>query len=99
MKFHILIYIYQLKSLSLDNKNSQSDAKVVENIQNLQKDLETTKKNLEEQLAKYQKLLKEYDVKINESIQFQQLKKLLQDKNTLIIDLKNKIAKFEESKI
>jgi predicted sulfurtransferase len=58
--------------------------------------LETSKKNLEEQVAKYQKLLKEYDVKINESIQFQQLKKLLQDKNTLIIDLKNKIKIFEE---
>jgi hypothetical protein len=58
--------------------------------------LEATKKNLEEQVAKYQKLLKEYDVKINESIQFQQLKKLLQDKNALIIDLKNKIKNIEE---
>ncbi len=64
----------------------------------MQRDLENTKKNLEEQIAKYQKLLKEYDIKINESIQFQQLKKLLQDKNTLIIELKNKIAKFDESK-
>jgi len=58
--------------------------------------LEISKKNFEEQVSKYQKLLKEYDVKINESIQFQQLKKLLQDKNTLIIDLKNKIKIFEE---
>jgi len=82
----------------LENKNSGNDAKMVENIQNLQKDLENTKKNLEEQIAKYQKLLKEYDVKINESIQFQQLRKLLQDKNTLIIDLKNKISKYEENK-
>jgi len=58
--------------------------------------LEATKKNLEEQVTKYQKLLKEYDVKINESIQFQQLKKLLQNKNDLIIDLKNKIKNIEE---
>ena len=58
--------------------------------------MEISKKNFEEQVSKYQKLLKEYDVKINESIQFQQLKKLLQDKNTLIIDLKNKIKIFEE---
>ncbi len=63
----------------------------------MQKDLEITKKNLDEQITKYQKLVKEYDVKINESIQFQQLKKLLQDKNSLIIDLKNKVAKFEEN--
>lgn len=83
--------------MSLDFKSSTpNDSKTLENIQNLQKDLGTTKINLDEQILKYQKLLKEYDVKINESIQFQQLKKLLQDKNSLIIDLKNKVAKFEE---
>ena len=57
-----------------------------------------TKKNLDEQVSKYQKLLNEYDVKLSQSIQFQQLKKLLQDKNSLIIELKSKIANFEEEK-
>lgn len=48
-------------------------------------------------MSKYQNLLKEYDVKLSESTQFQQLKKFLQDKNSLIIELKTKIAKFEEN--
>ena len=60
--------------------------------------MELTKKNLDEQVSKYQKLLNEYDVKLSQSIQFQQLKKLLQDKNSLIIELKSKIANFEEEK-
>lgn len=67
-----------------------------ENIEKLQTDLEITKKNLDEQVSKYQKLLNEYDVKLSQSIQFQQLKKMLQDKNSLIIELKTKIAKYEE---
>lgn len=52
---------------------------------------------MNDQVAKYQNLLKEYDVKLSESIQFQQLKKFLQEKNALIIELKNKVAKFEEA--
>lgn len=66
-----------------------------ESLKKLQCDLEETKKVLDDQVAKYQNLLKEYDTKLSESIQFQQLKKLLQEKNTLIVDLKKKVAKFE----
>jgi len=59
--------------------------------------LETTRKKLDEQASKYQNLLKEYDVKLNESTQFQQLKKFLQEKNSLIIELKKRIANIEEN--
>jgi hypothetical protein len=76
--------------------SSNSSSNTLQTLNSLQSDLENTKKVLDEQVSKYQNLLKEYDVKLSESIQFQQMKKLLQDKNTLIIDLKNKIAKFEE---
>ena len=62
-----------------------------------QHDLENTKKKLDEQVSKYQNLLKDYDVKLSECIQFQQLKKFLQEKNNLIIELKNKLAKLEEA--
>jgi hypothetical protein len=87
----------KISNLSL-NFASDTDKRSIDNIKNLQKDLEATKINLNEQIEKYQKLLKEYDVKINESIQFQQMKKLLKDKNTLIIELKNRVSEFEEVK-
>lgn len=85
----------KIKGLSI-NTGSTNEKVGMENIKQIETDLETTKKKLDEQLSKYQNLLKEYDVKINESTQFQQLKKLLQDKNALIIDLKNKVANYEE---
>ena len=88
----------KISNLSLDSNKNSNDKVALENIKNLQKDLESTKDNLNEQVQKYQKLLKEYDVKINESIQFQQLKKMLKDKNTLIIELKKQVANFEEVK-
>jgi hypothetical protein len=62
----------------------------------MEKDLENTKKKLDQQVEEYQKLLKEYDVKLSESTQFQQMKKLLHDKNKLITELKNQLAKLEE---
>lgn len=74
----------------LTNDNSQ------ENLKTLETDLTQTRNTLDEQVAKYQKLLKEYDVKLSESTQFQQMKKLLQDKNSLIIDLKKTVAKYED---
>jgi hypothetical protein len=67
-----------------------------DNLKLIEKDLEGTKKKLDQQVEEYQKLLKEYDVKLNESTQFQQMKKLLHDKNKLITDLKNKLAQFED---
>jgi hypothetical protein len=76
--------------------NNSSNQQNVENINKLQYDFESTKKKLDEQVLKYQNLLKDYDVKLSESIQFQQLKKFLQEKNFLIIELKNKLAKIEE---
>jgi phenylalanyl-tRNA synthetase alpha subunit len=57
---------------------------------------DNTKKRLDQQIEAYQKLLKEYDVKLNESAQFQQMKKLLHDKNKLITELKNKFAEIEK---
>lgn len=47
-------------------------------------------------MLKYQNLLKDFDIKVNESIQFKQLKKFLQEKNTLIIELKDQLAKKED---
>jgi hypothetical protein len=67
-----------------------------DNLKLLEKDLEATKTKLDQQIEEYQKLLKEYDVKLSESTQFQQMKKLLHDKNKLITELKNKLAQFEE---
>ena len=50
---------------------------------------------MDEQVQQYQKLLQSFDKKISESKQFQTLKKILQDKNTLIVNLKTKVAKYE----
>jgi peptidoglycan hydrolase CwlO-like protein len=80
------------------NKNNNENEKIIENFKNLEKDLEHTRLKLQEQISNYQTLLKDYDVRISESIQFKQLKKLLQDKNNLIIELKNKIASYEGEK-
>lgn len=84
------------QKLSLDSQASKNSGNI-ENITKLQENVEETKKKLDEQVSKYQNLLKEYDVKLSESIQFQQLKKFLQEKNSLITQLKNKLAKFEEN--
>jgi len=54
-----------------------------------------TKVKLDEQINNYQKLVKDYDKKLNESVQFQELKKMLQEKNKLLISLKKKIASLE----
>jgi peptidoglycan hydrolase CwlO-like protein len=80
------------------NRNNNENEKMIDNFKNLEKDLEQTRSKLQEQISNYQTLLKDYDVRISESIQFKQLKKLLQDKNNLIIELKNKIASFEGEK-
>lgn len=84
-------------SINSNNTTNNNLNQNIENINKLQGDLENTKKKLDEQVANYQNLLKEYDTKLSQSTQFQQLKKLLQEKNILIIELKNKIAKFEEN--
>lgn len=80
----------------LIKNRSAEDGKDIDSLGQLQKDLEATKKNYDEQAAKYQNLLKDYDVKLSQSSQFQQLKKMLLDKNNLIIQLKKKLTEFEE---
>jgi hypothetical protein len=77
-------------------KNDKSDKQTASTLEKLQSDLEITKSILDEQVTKYQTLLKEFDVKLSESSQFQQLKKFLQEKNALIIELKKKIAEYED---
>jgi hypothetical protein len=91
----------KLKVLSLTPTSTQLSNTGIkpilpDNLKIIEKDLENTKTKLDQQVAEYQKLLKEYDVKLSESTQFQQMKKLLHDKNKLITELKNKLAQFEK---
>jgi hypothetical protein len=46
-------------------------------------------------MEKYQQLVANFDKKVSESAQFKTLKKILQDKNTLIVKLKTQVAKYE----
>ena len=79
------------------SKNSQQDSsQTAEALKKLEDECQEAKKNLDEQIAKYQSLVKNYDKKVSESAQFKTLKKILQDKNTLIIELKTKVANYEK---
>ena len=82
-------------SSSITNQNSGDNKEL---LNKFEEECKISKKNYEEQMKKYQELLKEFDKKVNESTQFKTLKKILQEKNTLIVQLKTKIAKFEEKK-
>jgi len=77
-----------------ENKN-QDSKETLEALKKLETESEEAKKKLDEQVQQYQKLLQSFDKKISESKQFQTLKKILQDKNTLIVQLKTKVAKYE----
>ena len=77
-----------------ENKN-QDSKETLEALKRLETESEEAKKKLDEQVQQYQKLLQSFDKKISESKQFQTLKKILQDKNTLIVQLKTKVAKYE----
>ncbi len=68
---------------------------MVNTLKRLEKESQEAKKNLDEQVEKYQQLEASFDKKVSESTQFKTLKKILQDKNTLIVQLKTKVAKFE----
>ena len=77
-----------------ENKN-QDSKETLEALKKLENESQEAKKKLDEQVQQYQKLLQSFDKKISESKQFQTLKKILQDKNTLIVQLKTKVAKYE----
>ena len=77
-----------------ENKN-QDSKETLEALKKLENESQEAKKKLDEQVQQYQKLLQSFDKKISESKQFQTLKKILQDKNTLIVNLKTKVAKYE----
>ena len=86
--------IQDLTQKITENKN-QDPKETLETLKRLEAESEEAKKKLDEQVQQYQKLLQSFDKKISESKQFQTLKKILQDKNTLIVQLKTKVAKYE----
>ena len=77
------------------SKNSNDSKETLDTLKKLEQETQDAKKKLDEQVQQYQKLLQSFDKKISESKQFQTLKKILQDKNALIVDLKTKVAKYE----
>ena len=81
------------QKISENNQNSNKEA--VETLKKLEKESQEAKQKLDEQVEKYQELVKSFDKKVSESAQFKTLKKILQDKNTLIVQLKTKVAKYE----
>ena len=80
-----------VNGVKTNNKNTN-----VENLKKLENEYAEMKNKLDKQMEEYQKLVQNYDKKVSESTQFKTLKKLLQDKNTLIVQLKTKVAKYEE---
>lgn len=85
----------QIKTMSSGMANKDNSINLA-TLNKLENECAETKKKLEEQILKYQSLVNDFDKKVSESVQFKQLKKLLQDKNTLIVQLKTKVAKYEE---
>jgi chromosome segregation ATPase len=78
------------------SESHQSESKeAMETLKKLEKESHDAKKKLDEQVEKYQQLVASFDKKVSESAQFKTLKKILQDKNTLIVQLKTKVAKYE----
>ncbi len=85
----------QIRELADGVKSNNANANV-ENLKKLENEYAEMKKKLDEQVAQYQKLVENYDKKVSESTQFKTLKKILQEKNTLIVQLKTKVAQYEE---
>ena len=86
----------EIKTLTLKSNNSKENQKNIDALKRLENECEAKKKELDTQLSKYNQLLADYDKRVSEAPQFKTLKKLLQDKNTLVVQLKTKIAKYEE---
>ena len=89
----------EIKNLSqkITDSNQNESNETVETLKKLEKESQEAKKKLDEQVEKYQQLVASFDKKVSESAQFKTLKKILQDKNTLIVQLKTKVAKFENT--
>ena len=85
----------QIRELVSGGKSNDNDSNF-DNLKKLENEYAEMKKKLDKQMEEYQKLVQNYDKKVSESTQFKTLKKLLQDKNTLIVQLKTKVAKYEE---
>ena len=86
----------QIQTLTQKISEKNSDSKeTLEALKKLETESQEAKKKLDEKVQQYQQLLQSFDKKISESKQFQTLKKILQDKNTLIVNLKTKVAKYE----
>ena len=85
----------QIRELVSGGK-SNDNVSNFDNLKKLENEYAEMKKKLDKQMEEYQKLVQNYDKKVSESTQFKTLKKLLQDKNTLIVQLKTKVAKYEE---
>lgn len=88
----------QINKLTTTNNNNNINSDNLNNIKKLECELSETKKKLESQIEKYQNLMNDYDKKLSESVQFKQLKKYLNEKNAIVIDLKNKLSNYESSK-
>lgn len=87
----------QITDLSKKMMSPQQDSNAnIDLLNEIQKECEETKKKLDEQMEKYQALVKDFEKKVSESVQFKQLKKLLQDKNVLIVQLKTSLSKYEK---
>ena len=84
-------------SQKITDSNQNESKETVETLKKLEKESQEAKKKLDEQVEKYQQLVASFDKKVSESAQFKTLKKILQDKNTLIVQLKTKVAKFENT--
>ena len=76
-----------------ENIQNESNETVV-TLKKLETESQEAKKKLDEQMEKYQQLVANFDKKVSESAQFKTLKKILQDKNTLIVKLKAQVAKY-----
>ena len=86
---------YLSQKISENDQNQGESKEMVETFKKLEKESQDAKKKLDEQVEKYQQLVASFDKKVSESAQFKTLKKILQDKNTLIVQLKTKVAKYE----
>ena len=80
----------QIQDLSqkISENNQSSSKETLETLKKLEKESQEAKEKLDEQVEKYQQLVASFDKKVSESAQFKTLKKILQDKNTLIVQLK-----------
>lgn len=85
----------KIKNLS-GSSGSKTDSEFFQKIKQLEKELSDTKNNLDIQIDKYHKATNDFDKKLSECTQFKQLKKFLQEKNQMVIDLKKKLANYEK---